>query len=172
MLKRQPFELNIVDEGPVVWLAVEANQFLEHRRHHLRLGHVFAGQRPVVEFSALTVEIPLAGRIQRIPRILDVVALLRVPSQQPKNGRAGQPNYAILLVHRGNALPGRVPGVEDDDLHVAQILPGMNVAGLEAETIDRLLPGFRLLGVLFRFDQAGDVQIALVGRSRGRPGVR
>ena len=83
--ERQPLERHVLDELARRRIALNHEEPLDHRRDHLGLGHVLARQRLVVE-RAVAGQEPLAGRVQRRAKILQVVArvaLPRVPRLHP-----------------------------------------------------------------------------------------
>ena len=55
-------------------LAFEPHQLHQRRRDHLLARHVLARHRPIGHGVRLAVEIPLAGDVERVRRILDEVA--------------------------------------------------------------------------------------------------
>ena len=65
----------------------DAHHRLDHRRHHHRLGHVLARARLVGEDALALVEVPLAGLVEELERVLEVVAVLGEPAELPAQVR-------------------------------------------------------------------------------------
>ncbi len=101
-----------------VGTAVEAHELSGHRRDHLCLGQVFAGQRDIGQ-RAVALKEPFAGRVERGAEILEVIALVGTPLEE-RPGRAGGGDQQVFcFVGAGDAVARHLPRVIDHRRHVA-----------------------------------------------------
>lgn len=121
------------DELALIRVALEAYQLVQCGGHDARIAHVLARHRPVVQHARLPVQVPLAGLIQRLAEVLDVVALIPLPPAHGPMSRGSEPDDAALRVQGLDPVQGRGPRVIDEDVDVLRIVPLLEVAVFVAE---------------------------------------
>ena len=98
----------------VVHISVEPNQQFRHRRDDVGKGKIFAGQRQVIHHALAAVQIPLAGRVERVGRVFDPVTRVRLfgRRQAPLRKR----RRVCRRVDRFDELAAKLPLVQPDEL--------------------------------------------------------
>lgn len=152
-------------------LAAEDDQLFGNGGDDGRLRQVLAGERNIRQQARLAVQVPLAGRIQRLGDVLDKVADVAAPMVESVPQRASERDDPFRLVQRRDPLMGDLPRLVHDDHGLVEAAERVKITRLETER--DASAGARLagLGVDDRRSFAGRVEIVRVWHSRPRPGA-
>ncbi len=168
VLEGQAVEGDIAHRQADLRVSAELHEVLDARRYHVGRGHVLALNRPVVQDARLPVQIPLAGAIQGLEVVLQMVAFLAVPVSDGPAAAVGEQDFVRLFAQLLDPVQRGRPGVVQDDLHVVEVVPALNVARrvLEAQLVAAVAAG--LGAIRQRLEGVGDAQVAVVGGSCAR----
>ena len=119
MQEREAVESEVFDELIRGRVAFDHEEFVRQRRDDFGLGHVFAGQRFVVE-RAVAGQEPFARRVEETEGVLEDELGVFAPGVPGLHAFAAGDEGFFLFVHAVEEAAGVVPVVIDDEVHVLE----------------------------------------------------
>ena len=156
VLEIDPAERDVPYELVRLVIAGERDPRLGDRGDGLEVFDLFTRHRDVRQHARLAIEIPLPRLSEPFVDVLDIPPFLPISRAECIGGEM---DHLVLLVDRGDPLPGLAPVLQNDDFHVVEVPPGWI-------QLSFVVPE-RSLG---RIEPAGLVE-ARLGQPRPRPAL-